>query len=726
MTRNPTARQLVADALRIDRKQITFWTPLRNALGVVLPLAVGMALGQTGVGLSVAIGALQVAFTDRPGPYRLRAGRMLLAGLWGALSVFVGATTGAGPEWVAVGLTALWGFGAGLLAPLSPAALQIGLTGVIVLLVFGAHPLPAAPAAGQALLVLAGAGLQTLLAVAPWPVRRSSPERHALAALLRGLGAYMRAPSGPDKPPPASAETTAAISALTGIGSDHSAIGEALRTLLDEAERLRLELMALERARFRLRQILPDAATAGPVDALWAVTAGLLTRIADAVATGEALDARAALAPLERAGAAVRAAPAGGAGPEAARLRAAVEFHVEALIGQLRAMAELAGGAPEQEEQAPFLPSDRPMALRPRAAVAVLRANLTPRSASFRHAVRLAVCLAVAAALARGLGLAHGYWIPMTIAIVLRPEFGATISRGLARAGGTLLGLLFATALAYLVSGSPPLEALIVGALVLFVRSVGAANLGLSAIAVTGLVVVLMSFAGARPEATIAERGLDTLVGGALALGAYLVWPTWERTQVSAILAALFDSYRAYFAAVMAGYLQPDGLDPARLRATRLAARLARSNAEASVDRLENEPRPGGARPGLALGLLANSHRFAHSVMAIEAGLYPRPPAPRPELARFAADADATLAAIAAALRAPGTPLGPLPDLRADQRALLAAAQTEGAAPDQGLAALTVETERMTNSLNTLTYLLQAARGEPLGESEPEALPAAG
>ena len=124
--------------------------------------------------------------------------------------------------------------------------------------------MPAAPAAGQALLVLGGAALQTLLAVAPWPVRRSSPERAALAALLRGLGAYMRAPSGPDKPPPASAETTAAISALTGIGSDHSAVGEALRTLLDEAERLRLELMALERARYLLRQNRSQRGHGGP------------------------------------------------------------------------------------------------------------------------------------------------------------------------------------------------------------------------------------------------------------------------------------------------------------------------------------------------------------------------------------------------------------------------------------------------------------------------------
>ena len=82
-------------------------------------------------------------------------------------------------------------------------------------------------------------------------------------------------------------------------------------------------------------------------------------------------------------------------------------------------------------------------------------------------------------------------------------------------------------------------------------------NYGLFTIAVTGLVVTLTSFAGASPEATIAERGIGTLLGGALALGAYALWPTWERTQTPTVLADLLDAYRRYYGAVITAYLDP-------------------------------------------------------------------------------------------------------------------------------------------------------------------------
>ena len=52
---------------------------LRNAAAVVMPLAIGIPLGQTGAGLAIATGALNTMFTDQPGPYRLRMQRMLMA-----------------------------------------------------------------------------------------------------------------------------------------------------------------------------------------------------------------------------------------------------------------------------------------------------------------------------------------------------------------------------------------------------------------------------------------------------------------------------------------------------------------------------------------------------------------------------------------------------------------------------------------------------------------------
>jgi hypothetical protein len=66
----PAWRKLWRDIVRIDRSQLVFWTALRNAIGVFIPLAVGAATGQLLLGLTASTGALQVAFADRPDRHR--------------------------------------------------------------------------------------------------------------------------------------------------------------------------------------------------------------------------------------------------------------------------------------------------------------------------------------------------------------------------------------------------------------------------------------------------------------------------------------------------------------------------------------------------------------------------------------------------------------------------------------------------------------------------------
>ena len=73
-----------------------------------------------------------------------------------------------------------------------------------------------------------------------------------------------------------------------------------------------------------------------------------------------------------------------------------------------------------------------------RAAYEVIRANLTLRSATFRHAVRLAIALAVAVMIYRVSPFPRGYWLPLTTLVILKPEFSTTFSRGFARVLGTL------------------------------------------------------------------------------------------------------------------------------------------------------------------------------------------------------------------------------------------------------------------------------------------------
>src|SRR5208337_2778401 len=142
----------------------------------------------------------------------------------------------------------------------------------------------------------------------------------------------------------------------------------------------------------------------------------------------------------------------------------------------------------------------------------------------------------------------------------------------------------------------------------------------------------------------MAARALNTVAGGAIALLAYWLWPTWERTRVSEALAASLDAYRIYFRAVRDSYVKPEVSLAADLDAKRLAGRLARSNLQASIDRLVAEPGTSANAIRLLGAMLASSHRLANSMMALEAGLAISQPVPaREAFPRFANDVEFTL-----------------------------------------------------------------------------------
>jgi uncharacterized membrane protein YccC len=225
-------------------------------------------------------------------------------------------------------------------------------------------------------------------------------------------------------------------------------------------------------------------------------------------------------------------------------------------------------------------------------------------------------------------------------------------------------------------------------------RYFGPANYGIFVIILTALVVLLAAVAGIAPKEAIAERAANTAVGGALALLAYWLWPSWERTQVSEAMAAMLEAYRNYFHAVTGAL--PGRSNPLKRDRTRLAARLARSNMEASIDRLGGEPGTPPEQLRAFSAMLASSHAFAHAAISLEAALG-SPGEPGEELRAFARDVERTLEILAARLRGSKAESTP-PDLREDHRRLVKS--SEALAKPHAL--VDVEADRITNSLNTL------------------------
>src|SRR5205085_8047808 len=87
-----------------------------------------------------------------------------------------------------------------------------------------------------------------------------------------------------------------------------------------------------------------------------------------------------------------------------------------------------------------------------------LRAQLSLRSAIFRHALRVAVAAAAGTAIMIRFEVPHGIWLPMTTLVVLQPEFGGTLSRAFQRTAGTAAGAVIAGLLLATLHGTLMLE----------------------------------------------------------------------------------------------------------------------------------------------------------------------------------------------------------------------------------------------------------------------------
>ena len=133
-------------------------------------------------------------------------------------------------------------------------------------------------------------------------------------------------------------------------------------------------------------------------------------------------------------------------------------------------------------------------------------------------------------------------------------------------------------------------EIILIDGLYFLMRCYGPANYGIFVAALTALIVFLIGVTGVAPGPVMVARGVNTLAGGAIALLAYALWPTWERDSCPSGW-PIYSTPTAPISTRCATHMSRSGPDaPLRLDRARLAARLARSNAEASLTRLLSEP----------------------------------------------------------------------------------------------------------------------------------------
>ncbi|MGC2620852.1 MAG: FUSC family protein, partial [Acidobacteriaceae bacterium] len=153
--------------------------------------------------------------------------------------------------------------------------------------------------------------------------------------------------------------------------------------------------------------------------------------------------------------------------------------------------------------------------------LANLRQCASLRTPVCLYGLRMALVAMASTEVYRHLNFLSGYWIPMTTLLVVRPDFFQTLTRGVMRVTGTVLGGWLAGLLAAYLHPSP----LALAGLVVFFAwwsfSLLKVNYSLYSMCLTAYIVFLLSLSG-LPAATVVHRRAGyTLLGGAVALLAY-------------------------------------------------------------------------------------------------------------------------------------------------------------------------------------------------------------
>lgn len=481
---------------------------LHAALAVCAPLGLGITLRQPVPGLLGGMGGLLSVVVDPGGPYLQRARRIAVAAVAGAAAGIVVGGQIHGRGWLAVVVLMVI---AGVSALLSTAGNVASVTGLQLLVysILGTGPLGTIrpewlPPAG----VLAGASWGILLLAPSWLLSPRGPQQRAVAAAYRALAAMMQAIGTSEF----AARRRAVIAALNAA-YDSLATHRAMSWGRDPEQVRLLSLLAQTHALAEAATTLADEGRRPPADAT-----GLLDAAASAMAgTGP-------LPPIP-------AFPAATAGERA--LRAALTSMISVLAGRRE----------PEPRQRPAVAGSRP-GWRQRLRDAAER--LVPGRLARIFGARVVLSVGVATVVSEILPVPRPYWIMLTVAIVLRPDFGSVFARGVQRGIGTVAGAVAGAVILAVVPYGPLLlvPSAALAALLPYGRT---RNFGLFSMFLTPLVVVLIDLLTQVGWRLAGDRLIDTLIGCAIALLiGYAPWPTAWQAHLPGRFASAIDKVSRY------------------------------------------------------------------------------------------------------------------------------------------------------------------------------------
>jgi len=636
---------------------------VRQAMGMLLPvLVLGWGLGYASLGLIATFGAMCVALIDQPGPHSHRAVGMLRSVALGALTVLITGLSSGHPVWLWLTVTAQCFFYA-MFTVFGKKGSQVGFACLLLMTITMHAPLTPDETLLHAAITLAGGCFYIAFSLTLSALMGLREEQQSLSVALYATSHYVKARANFYDP------THELDDCYLHLIQQQSAMTEMHQGARD------MILRALPRQdgrqnnrRITLWNIFVDMLTV--IDTLVATQTDYIRLRAAPACADLMLFARDALSKmafdLDRIALAVshNAKSRRGASPKA-ELRA-IEYEIEQLrqqgyaknepelyallvqiLRRLRVTARIVNRLHEHLEQKP---DARPLGLlrldksltrfmsREPFQAGLLTSNLRLDSPYCRYALRvtLAAAIAMTASYMLPQYVPQGYWVILTIVVIMKLGFAQTRQLNMLRLTGTLAGCGIALGLLHIIHQPGTLFAAL-----LFTCIMGYSLIQVHYLAsiVFNTVFILLAFHFIAPEplALIGDRAVDTVVGCLISMACSYVLPWWEARYMKplgrAAIAATHDYLRAGLQWVQAMQTQtaanggqppgPDTPQDPAVQDADLAWRLARKNVHVSFSnlaqafyRMMREPRSRQRNVPEVNDLVIQSHILASQITA--------------------------------------------------------------------------------------------------------------
>ncbi|MFD2527101.1 FUSC family membrane protein [Flavihumibacter stibioxidans] len=243
--------------------------------------------------------------------------------------------------------------------------------------------------------------------------------------------------------------------------------------------------------------------------------------------------------------------------------------------------------------------------------------NLSVSSNIFRHSVRVSLALLAGFFLSRVLPFGHGYWILLTILVILKPAYSLTKQRNVERLTGTFFGAVLGALILWLVRDDRLLVSVMILGMIIAYSMIRLKYL-VSVVAMTAYVLIAFHFLkpGDFTE-VLRDRLIDTFAGSAIAfIATFAVPPKWEHEQILELLRHAIRANASYFSFISKPFLgQP--LTNLDYKLNRKEAFVRLANLSDAFQRMLNEPRRQQKKIQVIHQLVVSNHMLASHIATL-------------------------------------------------------------------------------------------------------------